>query len=112
MTIEEMLSRDFAGLTRRFGADDFVKRTLEKLHDVERMRLVVIGGAGSAGAAIAASQFGALTGAIRDSLPVLASVPIAENGVTLDTSSMPLLMAALLFAAVGGAIALIAPGSR
>ena len=112
MTIEEMLSLDFAALTRRLNADDFVKRTLERLHGVERMRLVVIGGAGAAGAAIAASQFGALTGAIRDSIPMLATVPIADGAVPLDIGAVPLLMAALLFAAVGGATALIAPGSR
>lgn len=105
MTIEEMLSVDFAALTRRLNADEFVKRTLEKLRGVERMRLIVVGGAGAAGAAIAASQFGALTSVIREAVPMLSTVEVA-NG------AMPLLMAALLFAAVGGATALIAPGSR
>lgn len=105
MTIEEMLSVDFAALTRRLNADEFVKRMLEKLRGVERMRLIVVGGAGAAGAAIAASQFGALTSVIREAVPMLSTVEVA-NG------AMPLLMAALLFAAVGGATALIAPGSR
>ncbi|HBK93325.1 MAG TPA: hypothetical protein DDZ68_16825 [Parvularcula sp.] len=112
MTIETLLSKDFAALTRRFEGDSFAARTLERVRRAERLRLIAVGAAGALGGAVAASQFGALATAIKGALPSMASLVIADGAVGIDFGAAPLLAAALLFALVGGATALVAPGSR
>lgn len=112
MTIESILSKDFSNLVKRLDADAFTERALGKLKGVERLRLVAVGAAGAAGAAIAASQFEALVSALTDSFPMLASLTVANNAVTFDMGAAPIVMTALLFALVGGATAMIVPGSR
>jgi hypothetical protein len=112
MTIETLLSKDFAALVDRLKADDFAGKTLARLHGADRLRLVAIGGAGAAGAALAASQFAALTSAIANAIPGFSTYAASAAGVSLDLGAAPMLMAVLLFAAVGGATAIIVPGSR
>lgn len=112
MNIETILRQDFAALARRLDADGFAERTLAKLSGVDRLRLVIVGGAGAAGAAIAASQFEALAGSLTQSIPMLANLAIADNAVALDLGAAPMLMTTLLFALVGGATAIIVPGAR
>lgn len=112
MSIETLLSNDFAALTRRLADDAFVARTLERIQNAERLRLVAVSVAGAAGGAIAASQFGALALAMHEALPSMASLAITESPVTVDLRAAPLLATTLLFALVGGATALVAPGSR
>jgi hypothetical protein len=112
MTIETLLSRDFAALTRRLAGDDFAARVLERIRTIDRRRLVAVGGAGAVGGAVAASQFGALAQAMQGALPSMAHLAIADSPVSVDLGAAPLLVTALLFALVGGATALIAPGSR
>lgn len=112
MTLEALLSKDFAALVRKLDADGFAERTMKRLQGVERMRLVAVGGAGAAGAAVAATQFQSLMGAFADAMPALAKVAVAETAVTLDIGAAPMMITALLFAIVGGATAMIAPGSR
>jgi hypothetical protein len=112
MSIESMLAKDFSALVRKFNADGFAERSLAKLKGVEKMRLVVVGGAGAAGAALAASQFEALSSALTESIPMLANLTVANSAITLDMGAAPMLMTALLFAVVGGATAIIVPGSR
>lgn len=110
MNIEALLARDFATLTSRLEADDFAERTLARLSGVHRLRLAAIGGAGAAGAAIAATQFDALAEAISGALPMLASVSV--GGEEVATGLSPLLMAAMVFAIVGAMTALVAPDAR
>lgn len=112
MTIEALLSKDFSALARRLDADAFAERILRKIRDGERRRLFVVGGAGALGAAIAATQFHALAGALREAMPSLADIALADRAATLDIGAAPMALAALLFALAGGATALIAPGSR
>lgn len=112
MTIEEMLAKDFSALTRRLDGDGFAERALARLKGAERLRLVAVAGAGAAGAAIAASQFEALVRAISNQLPALAEFSVGSSQVTLEQGMTPLLMSALLLAAVGGATSIIIPGSR
>lgn len=112
MTIEALLSKDFSTLVKRLDADGFAERVLRNIQGVERQRLIVVGGAGALGAAIAASQFQSLSGAFREAIPALADIAVADSAVTLDTGAAPMVIAALLLALVGGATALIAPGSR
>lgn len=112
MTIENLLSKDFAALTRRFESDAFVARTLDRIRRAERLRLVAVGAAGVAGGGVAASQFGALATAIQGALPSITSLAIADSAVSVDLGAAPLLATTLLFALVGGATALVAPGSR
>lgn len=110
MTIETLLSNDFAALVERLQADDFAERVLAKLNGVARLRLAVVGAAGAAGAAIAATQFNALAGAVAEAAPSLASLTIANTSYTFGAA--PALVAALLFALVGGATAFVMPGPR
>lgn len=112
MNIETLLSKDFSALAKRLDADGFAERALKKLRGVERTRLIVVGGAGAAGAAVAASQFQSLMGALRESIPMLANVAVANSAVTFDIGGAPMAMTALLFALIGGATAMIAPGAR
>lgn len=112
MTIESMLAQDFIALVDRLKADDFVRKTLAKLQSADHWRLAAIGGAGAAGAAVAASQFSALTTAIADAIPGFSDYSATAVGVSLDLGSAPMLMAVLLFAAVGGVTAIIIPGAR
>ncbi len=112
MTIESILSKDFSALVRKFDADAFTENMLGKLKGVERLRLIAVGSAGAAGAAIAASQFEALVSALTESFPMLTSLTVADNSVTFDMGAAPMVMTALLFALVGGATAMIVPGSR
>ncbi len=112
MTIETLLSKDFAALTRRFEGDAFVARTLERIRRTERSRLFAVGAAGAAGGAVAASQFGALASALQGALPSMASLAVLDSAVSVDFGAAPLLATTLLFALVGGATALVAPGSR
>ncbi|HNR76983.1 MAG TPA: hypothetical protein PKM48_07615 [Parvularculaceae bacterium] len=112
MTIEEMLAKDFSALKARFADDAFVSRVIAKLTGADRLRLIVVGGAGVIGAAIAAAQFPALVSAFADAAPAIAELPLAESAIAFDVSAAPLLAAALLFAFVGGATALVLPGAR
>jgi hypothetical protein len=112
MTIESMLAKDFAALVDRLKADDFARKALAKLERADHWRLAAIGGAGAAGAAIAASQFSALTTAIADAVPGFSNYSATAAGVSLDLGAAPMMMAVLLFAAVGGATAMIVPGAR
>jgi len=107
MTIETLLSKDFAALVGRLATDGFAERTLAKLDRADRRRLVLVG---AAGAAIAASQFGAATAAPTKAAPMLSQLTIVNSEVSF--SAGPALATALLFALVGGATAMIAPGSR
>lgn len=110
MTIEEILTKDFSALVSRFKADDFVERVMKRLNGADRLRLVLVGAAGAAGAAVAASQFGALTKALAGAVPALAAFTVAETAISFQSG--PALMAALLFAAIGGATAMVLPGGR
>lgn len=110
MTIETLLSTDFAALVRRFAGDDFAERTLKRLKGADRLRLVLVGTAGALGAAIAASQFAAATEALANAAPMLSQLTIP--GGVASFSAGPALATTLLFALVGGATAMIAPGSR
>jgi hypothetical protein len=110
MTIEDILSKDFSALVGRFNADDFVERLTKRLNGADRLRLVLVGAAGAAGAAVAASQFGALTNALAGAVPALAAITVADT--TLSFQSGPALTAALLFAAIGAATAMVMPGAR
>ena len=110
--IERMLSEDFHALTKRLANDAFIERMLTRLKGAERRRFVAIGIAGATGAAIAASQFGAIAAAIRDATPAVAALPMIENSSVLDLGAAPILATALLFALAGGATALIVPGGR
>ena len=110
MNIETLLSKDFAALVGRLATDGFAERMLAKLDRAERRRLVLVGAAGAAGAAIAASQFGAATAALTKAAPMLSQLTIVTSEATF--SAGPVLATALLFALVGGATAMIAPGSR
>lgn len=112
MNIEALLSADFKALVKRLDADGFARRVLKRIEKTEQRRLIVIGAAGTLGAAIAATQFQSLIRAIADAFPMLANVAVAEGAATLDFSAAPMVMAALLFALVGGVTAMIAPGSR
>jgi len=112
MNIETMLAKDFAALVDRLKADDFAKGTLTKLKSADHWRLAAIGGAGAAGAAVAASQFSALTSAIADAIPGFSEYSATAVGVSRDLGAAPMLMAVLLFAAVGGATAIIVPEGR
>lgn len=112
MMIETLLSKDFAALTRRLADEAFVARTLRRIGRADRLRLVAVGVAGAAGGAVAASQFGALALAMQEALPSMVSLAVAEGPVGVDLSAAPLLATTLIFAVVGGATALIAPGSR
>lgn len=112
MMIETLLSKDFAALTRRFEGDAFIARALERIRRAERLRLIAVGAAGAAGGAVAASQFGALASALQGALPSMASLALADNAFSVNLGAAPLLGATLLFALVGGATALVAPGSR
>ena len=112
MNIETILRQDFAALAARFAGDDFIQRTLKKIEGVDRLRLVAVGGAGIAGAAIAASQFAALASAIAREFPASAANEILAGGISFNTGYTPMMAAALLFAVVGAATALIAPGGR
>jgi len=110
MTIEDMLTKDFSALVGRFNADDFVERLMKRLYGADRLRLVLVGAAGAAGAAVAASQFGALAKALAGAAPALAAFTVADTAVSFQSG--PALLAALLFAAIGGATAMVLPGSR
>jgi hypothetical protein len=110
MNIETLLSNDFAALARRFANDGFAERTLRRLKGADRLRLVLVGGAGALGAALAASQFGAATEAMANAAPMLSQLTIVNSDASF--SAGPVLVTTLLFAAVGGATAMIAPGSR
>lgn len=112
MNIETMLRQDFAALTARLAGDDFAAQSLKKIEGVDRLRLVAVGGAGVAGAAVAASQFAALAGAIAEKIPANAAGQILAGGVSFNAGLSPILAAALLVALVGGATALVAPGGR
>jgi hypothetical protein len=103
MNVEAALSRDFAALVDRLRADNFADRIIAKLRGVERLRVVAVGAAGATGAALAASQFGALT-------QVFSAMPTTSADLAFDAA--PMALAALAFALVGGATALIAPGAR
>jgi len=116
MNIETLLAKDFSALVERLKADDFVNTTLAKLHGADRLRLVAIGGAGGLGAALAASQFTALTNAISagiaSAVPGFDAISTSTLGASYDLGAAPMLVAVLLFALVGGATAIIVPGSR
>lgn len=110
MEIEKMIAADFEALSARLETDDFAGRALGKLKGAERFRLALVGGAGAGGAALASSQFEALAAAIGEAAPMLASVSM--NGEDFATGLSPTLIAALCFAVVGGATALIVPNAR
>ncbi len=110
MSLEDLLSADFRSLADRLNADGFADRLLVKLKASERLRLVAVGCAGAAGAAIAALQFGPLTQAIAEAAPMLAGMTVTKT--TIAFANAPVMVTALLFAIVGGATAMIAPGSR
>ncbi len=110
MEIEKMIAADFEALVGRLETDDFANRALGRLKGAERFRLALVGAAGAGGAALASSQFEALAAAIGEAAPMLSSAPM--NGETFATGISPTLVAALCFAVVGGATALIAPGAR
>ncbi len=112
MEIELMLKQDFAALAKRLYADGFADRVLRRVGGVDRFRLAVVGGAGAAGAAVAASQFETLVLALSQSVPMLAKLTVADSSVALNLGAAPILLTTLLFALVGGATALIVPGSR
>ncbi|MEK7266245.1 MAG: hypothetical protein AAB227_09125 [Pseudomonadota bacterium] len=97
MNIDTLLAKDFSALVKRLDADGFAERILKSIRSVERRRLIVVGGAGALGAAVAATQFQSLIEAFRVAIP------------SLNIGSTPMVMAALLFAMAGGATALIAP---
>ncbi len=110
MEIESLMSKDLAALVSRLETDDFAERALAKVKSTRRLRLAFVSAAGAGGAALASSQFDALAAAIGEAAPMLASVSV--NGETVATGLSPTLLAALCFAVVGGATAVIAPGSR
>jgi hypothetical protein len=110
MDIETLIAEDQAALVSRLEADDFADRALAKLRSARRLRLAFVGAAGAGGTALASSQFDALVSAISDAAPMLNSVSV--NGAAVATGLSPTLLAALCFAVVGGATAIIAPGSR
>jgi len=112
MTIEKILANDFAALKARFVDDAFVADVAAKIKSADRFRLVVVGSAGAAGAAIAASQFSALVMAFSDAAPALTNLTAANEFAGYDFGAAPMLAAALLFAFLGGATALVLPGSR
>lgn len=110
MTVQSLLARDFNAIVDRLASDDFTERTLARLRGGERMRLVAVGAAGAAGAAVAAAQFGAIARAIAEAAPSLSSLAVADVSYSFTTG--PVIIAALLFALVGGATAIIVPGAR
>lgn len=110
MDIETLIAADHAALAHRLETDDFADRILKKLKSGQRLRLALVGGAGAGGAALASSQFDALAAVIGNAAPALTSVSI--SGEAMATGLSPTLIAALCFALVGGATAMIAPGSR
>ncbi len=112
MTIETLLANDFAALVRRLAVDGFGERILTKLKRGERRRYVAISAAGGAGAAIASSQFEALTNAIMRSAPALSDFPLNAGGLEISSNLPAALLAAMMFAIVAAATALIAPGAR
>lgn len=107
---ESIIAKDHAALVSRLESDDFAERALSKLESARRLRLALVGFAGAGGAAFASSQFDALVAAIGDAAPSLASASV--NGESFATGLSPTLLAALCFALVGGATAVIGPGAR
>ena len=112
MNIENILAKDFIALTRRLVDDGFVAATLKRIRSADRLRLAAVGSAGAAGAAVAASQFGALATALADMMPAMTRLALADGALSVDLGAAPVLATTLLFALVGGATALIVPGAR
>lgn len=110
MEIEALIASDHAALVNRLETDDFAERALVKVRSARRLRLAVVSFASAGGAALASSQFDALAAAIGEAAPMLAALNV--NGETVATGLSPTLLAALCFAVVGGATAVIGPGSR
>lgn len=112
MNIETLLASDFSALMRRLADDGFGEQILSKLKRVERRRYVAVSAAGGAGAAIASSQFEALTDAIMRSAPALSDIAVNAGGLQFSSNLPAALLAATMFAIVAAATALIVPGSR
>lgn len=112
MNIETLLANDFSALMRRLADDGFGEQILTRLKRAERRRYAAVSAAGGAGAAIASSQFEALTDAITNAAPTLGDIAVNAGGLQLSSNLPAALVAAMMFAMVAAATALIAPGSR
>lgn len=112
MTIETLLASDFSALMRRLAHDGFGEKILAKLKRVERRRYAAVSAAGGAGAAIASSQFEALTDAITRLMPALGDIAVNAGGLQFSSNLPAALLASTMFAVVAAATALIVPGSR
>lgn len=112
MNIETLIKSDFEEVAHRLEDDGFAERVLDKLRRVQRRRYVAISSAGGAGAAIASSQFEALTDAITRAAPSLGDVAVNAGGLQISSNLPAALVAAAMFAVVAAMTALIAPGAR
>ncbi|MEZ5895084.1 MAG: hypothetical protein R3C51_01670 [Parvularculaceae bacterium] len=115
--IENLLTDDFARLLRRFNNDEFTTKLLARLKSADRLRVVGVGAAGGVGAAFAASQFGAVADLFARTAPKAAMALKPDSAfaaISADAAIMttPTVLAALAFAIVGVATALVMPNSR
>ncbi|MCA8889039.1 MAG: hypothetical protein KDA46_09430, partial [Parvularculaceae bacterium] len=90
---------------------------LARLKGADRLRVIGVGAAGGVGAAFAASQFAAVTELFARTAPAAAmslqtDSAFAAIGADAAMMTTPTVLAALAFAIVGVATALVLPNSR
>ncbi len=117
MEIENLLADDFARLVQRFNADEFTATLLARLKGANRLRVIGVGAAGGVGAAFAASQFSAVTDLFARAAPTAAMAlqgdgALSAIGADAAMMTAPTVLAALAFALIGVATALVMPNSQ